>query len=96
MKQLKTILAVGGVMALLAACVTDNYPIKTCIVSGEALGSMGEPFKYVHEGTTVKFCCEGCLDEFKENPTKFLAKLNAGGQPPAKTVPPPVPAPSKK
>ena len=58
-----------------AETATDNYPLKTCVVSGEELGSMGEPIIYKHEGTTVKFCCEGCIDEFKEEPAKFLAKL---------------------
>ncbi len=52
-----------------------------------------DPYVYVHEGTTVKFCCEGCLDEFKEDPAKFLAKLKAAGQPAQSTTTPPVPTP---
>ncbi len=36
-----------------------------------------EAFVHVHKGVTVKFCCEGCLDEFNEAPKKFLAKLEA-------------------
>ena len=36
-----------------------------------------EAFVHVHKGVTVKFCCEGCLDEFNEEPKKFLAKLEA-------------------
>ena len=38
---------------------------------------MGKPFVHVHKGVTVKFCCEGCLDEFNDNPEKYLAKLEA-------------------
>lgn len=53
------------------------YPLKTCIVSDEALGSMGDPIVLVHEGQEVKFCCDGCTDEFKKNPAKYLAKLPA-------------------
>jgi len=53
----------------------DPYPLTTCVVSGEKLGSMGEPFLHEHEGTTVKFCCESCLPEFEKDPAKFLAKL---------------------
>jgi hypothetical protein len=51
------------------------YPLKTCIVSGEVLGSMGDPIVLVHEGQEVKFCCDGCTGEFKKNPAKYLAKL---------------------
>ncbi|HUF63653.1 MAG TPA: hypothetical protein VMN36_16370, partial [Verrucomicrobiales bacterium] len=55
--------------------VAGAYPLTTCVVSGEPLGSMGEPYVHVHEGTTVKFCCAGCLDTFNENPAVYLAKL---------------------
>jgi YHS domain-containing protein len=46
-----------------------------CPVSGEVLGLMGNPFKVSAEGKTVFLCCEGCLQQFKENPEKYLAKL---------------------
>lgn len=51
------------------------YPLQVCVVSGEPLGSMGEPHVHVHEGVTVKFCCKPCLKKFDENPAEFLAKL---------------------
>ncbi len=54
---------------------TDNYPLKVCVVSGEKLGEMGEPYVHEHNGTTVKFCCEPCLEEFNENPQGYLVKL---------------------
>ena len=61
-----------------SAAVADDYPLKTCLVSDEGLTSMqDEAFVHVHKGVTVKFCCEGCLDEFNEEPKKFLAKLEA-------------------
>jgi YHS domain-containing protein len=47
----------------------------TCPVSGEVLDSMGKPFKVSAEGKTIFLCCEGCLQQFKENPEKYLAKL---------------------
>jgi hypothetical protein len=52
-----------------------TYPLSTCVVSDEDLGSMGEPVIYDHEGTTVKFCCKQCLPKFKKDPEKYLAKL---------------------
>ena len=55
--------------------VDSSYPLKTCVVSGEALGSMGDAVTLVHEGTTVKFCCDHCIPKFKKEPAKYLAKL---------------------
>ncbi len=51
------------------------YPLEVCIVGGEKLGSMGKPASLVHEGQLVKFCCESCIDDFKADPGKYLAKL---------------------
>lgn len=51
------------------------YPLDTCLVSGEKLGSMGKPPEIVHEGRQIKFCCKNCIPDFKEDPAKYLAKL---------------------
>lgn len=51
------------------------YPLDVCVVSGEKLGSMGEPHVITHEGVTVKFCCDHCLPEFEKDPAKFVAKV---------------------
>ncbi len=56
----------------------DNYPLSVCVVSGKPLGSMGEPFVIEHEGTTVKFCCDGCLPKFNTSPDTYVAKLTPG------------------
>tara|TARA_B100000959_G_C14766123_1_gene535482 strand:- start:304 stop:606 length:303 start_codon:yes stop_codon:yes gene_type:complete len=53
----------------------DNYPLEVCVVSGKDLDSMGGPHVHEHNGTIVKFCCEPCLDDFNEDPDKYLAKL---------------------
>jgi len=49
---------------------------RICPVSGELLGAMGKPIKTTVKGKTVFLCCEGCEKELKENPDKYLAKLN--------------------
>ena len=54
---------------------TKAYPLTTCVVSGEALGSMGDPIVYDHNGTTVKFCCRSCIKDFQAEPDMYLAKL---------------------
>ena len=52
-----------------------DYPLTTCVVSGEPLGSMGEPVVIEHKGTTVKFCCDSCLPKFNKDPETYVAKV---------------------
>ncbi len=58
-----------------ADAVATAYPLDVCLVSGEKLGSMGDPVVIVHEGREIKFCCDKCIPKFKENPEKYLSKL---------------------
>ncbi len=53
--------------------IGDPWPLDTCAVSGEKLGSMGDPIMKIHEGREVRFCCEGCIGMFEKDPEKFLA-----------------------
>ena len=55
---------------------SSEYPLDTCVVSGEKLGSMGDPIVIKHEGTEVRFCCKSCIKKFKKDPAKYLSKLN--------------------
>jgi YHS domain-containing protein len=48
---------------------------KVCPVTGEELGGMGKPYKTNVKGQTVFLCCEGCEDDLKKDPDKYLAKL---------------------
>lgn len=52
------------------------YPLKTCIVSDEELGGMGEPVVFTHKGQEIKLCCDNCRKEFDKDPAKFLSKLH--------------------
>lgn len=59
-----------------------EYPLDTCVVSGEDLYSMGDPITYWHKvdgqpDRMVMFCCDRCQSRFKSDPDKFLAKLDA-------------------
>jgi YHS domain-containing protein len=56
------------------------YPLTTCVVSGEKLGTMGKPFVHSFEGREVQFCCKACLKEFNKDSKKFLAKLDAASK----------------
>ncbi len=48
------------------------YPLKTCVVSGEKLGEMGDPYVWEYEGREIKFCCKGCVKDFKKEPAKYI------------------------
>jgi hypothetical protein len=48
---------------------------KICPVTEEPLGSMGAPIKVTVEGRDVFVCCEGCVDELKNNFAKYQDKL---------------------
>ena len=53
------------------------YPQGKCIVSGEELGSMGDPLDYVYQNRLVKLCCAGCIKKLEAEPAKYLAELDA-------------------
>ena len=61
------------------------YPMKTCLVSGEELGKMGEPVEKLYGTTLVRFCCNNCVKDFEKDSDKFLkqlaeARAKAGGK----------------
>jgi hypothetical protein len=59
-----------------AVTAATPYPLDVCIVSGEKLGSMGDPIVIIHEGREIKFCCDQCPPAFNEDPDKYLGKLS--------------------
>jgi hypothetical protein len=53
------------------------YPLKTCVVSDEKLGEMGDPYVFTYQGREMKMCCKDCRKEFDKDPAKFMKKLDA-------------------
>lgn len=53
------------------------YPIDWCIVTGEKLGSMGDPVVKNYQGQEVKFCCKHCIEEFEKTPALYLARIDS-------------------
>jgi hypothetical protein len=49
---------------------------KVCPKTGELLGSMGKPYKINLKGRVVFLCCEGCEEEVKKDPDKYLKILD--------------------
>ena len=70
MKKLLLILLSSATLAL-----AGEYPLKTCVVSGEKLGEMGAPYVFKYEGPEVKLCCSGCKAKFDKNPAKYMAVI---------------------
>jgi hypothetical protein len=65
----------------LIAKARASYPMKKCLVSDEDLGSMGEAEPYIYHQAgkpdrVVFVCCEGCIDDFKADPAKYLKKVD--------------------
>jgi len=82
---LTIVLLTSSALAADPSSSLENYPLKSCVVSDEPLGSMGDAIKYTHRepgkpDRLVLFCCEGCIEDFKGDPSKFLAKLDAAAK----------------
>ena len=59
-----------------------DYPLKTCVVSDEAIGgSMGDGIDYVYKqdgkpDRLVRFCCKDCVKDFNKDPAKYLKEID--------------------
>ena len=65
----------------------DTYPLTTCVVGGEKLGSMGKPYVLTHEGREVRLCCKSCEPKFKADPAKYIKKLDDAAAKQKETAP---------
>ena len=87
MKTLKPLIAyvlVAALLAPVASLAADKkadkpkpYPLKTCVVSDEKLGEMGDAYVFTYEGREIKLCCKSCLKDFKKDPAKYIKKIEA-------------------
>ena len=55
---------------------TESYALDICPVSGEKLGSMGDPITREIEGREVKFCCEACIAPYEADVEGFSDKID--------------------
>ena len=53
------------------------YTAKKCPVSGEELGSMGDPLNVVIANQMVSLCCKGCEKKLRTEPAKYVAMVSA-------------------
>jgi hypothetical protein len=90
MKTLKSITSavlvsayLAAPLAILAADAKDEkkpekakpYTLKTCPVSDEKLGGMGDPYVFTYQDREIKLCCKDCKKDFEKNPKKFIKKI---------------------
>ncbi len=76
------LLAATLLAVICTSCATPSavssikpYPLKVCIVTGNALDSMGDTITENYNGQQVKFCCKPCVKKFHANPEKYLQKI---------------------
>lgn len=62
--------AVEGMPRVLA------YYLPTCAINTEEEMNPGRAVVMEHEGREVRFCCEGCVGTFEEDPASALAKID--------------------
>ena len=90
MKNLKFFAVIALFAASLALRAADTnsvastkkptpYPLKTCVVSGDKLGEMGDPIEFVYTTKDVnqelKFCCPMCKPKFLADPDKYMKTI---------------------
>lgn len=80
---------VSQVDAAWLADARKAYALESCVVSDEKLGSMGDATEWVYRAKgqadrLVKFCCDGCLEDFLADPAAGLAKIDAAAKANAK------------
>jgi hypothetical protein len=78
-------LALGTSLTLAGGCpacgggessgIPADYPLKTCVISGEKLGEHGKPVKVSHDGTDVYLCCKDCTEDFQKDAAGAVAKV---------------------
>ena len=63
--------------AAVVAAQTSDYPLDTCIVSLEPLGSMGDPIDAIVDGRLYRLCCKGCKKKVTQPGAPYRAALEA-------------------
>ena len=69
-------LAFSAHAATSAGADGDPYPLSTCPVSGQELGSMGDPVVAEYDGREVRFCCDGCVSTFEDDQETYWAEID--------------------
>jgi hypothetical protein len=49
---------------------------KVCPISGQPLGSMGDPYKMIVKGRAIFLCCPSCVADVDKDPDSTLKKVD--------------------
>ncbi len=60
-----------------SAVQSEPYPLATCPVSGEELGSMGEAVILQQPGREVALCCKACVKTYEADPETHNKEIDA-------------------
>lgn len=55
---------------------SQPYTLSTCPVSGEPLGSMGDPIIKEIDGREVRLCCKMCVSKFEKNADAYFKEID--------------------
>lgn len=64
---------ISAVDKKIIAAQKSSYPLTTCVVSGEAHENAKD---FVYNNRLVRLCCKRCEKGFRNNPKRFLGKLD--------------------
>ena len=72
------LLLIVGIAGAALPAHADDYPIKTCVVTGDPFGGdLGPPIDVTYKGRKVRLCCKSCVKKFNANPDKYMAILDS-------------------
>src|SRR5687767_8273599 len=66
----------GGQEARVIAFQRPSYPLDTCPISGEKLGSMGAPVDMVVDGRLVRLCCGNCKKAVDKDKAAVIKQID--------------------
>lgn len=69
------VLFLGALCISLTACGPQSYPLRTCVVCDQSLGSHGGPVIFVYEKQRIEVCGEEHRAKFLKDPARYLAKI---------------------
>lgn len=52
--------------------IPADYPLQTCLISGEKLGAHGDPIKVTHAEMDIWLCCKSYIDDINKDPARYV------------------------
>ncbi|GAB4138840.1 MAG: hypothetical protein Fur0037_04750 [Planctomycetota bacterium] len=71
--------AVSKVLAAAYEVQNKNYPLDSCVVTGEKFEEGEEPVGIMVGTTLVKLCCKKCIAKVAQDPAKYVAIVRGKG-----------------